>query len=166
MCLVSVSRKCAVCQEWHLLTRDGVMSIQDDATGQRCPGSDAVVDPALLRFEVSEPPPVAAQGPRVPKRQVNGTKCGATMAHRGDGPCGRISVPADTGVAAGWRRLRLSGRRPRGAGSAVCGPRGEATSAASSGEHRSLARSARSSLRARGSSRRAPRRHGTRSGRA
>jgi hypothetical protein len=31
-----------MCQEWHLLTRDGVMSIRDDATGQRCAGSVGV----------------------------------------------------------------------------------------------------------------------------
>lgn len=36
---MSVSRRCGVCQELHLVTRDGVMSIHTNATGERCAGS-------------------------------------------------------------------------------------------------------------------------------
>lgn len=36
---MQANARCRVCDEAHLLTRDGVMSIHNDATGARCPGS-------------------------------------------------------------------------------------------------------------------------------
>lgn len=38
--VMTVSRKCGVCNEWHLLTHEGVMSVHVEASGQRCTGSD------------------------------------------------------------------------------------------------------------------------------
>jgi hypothetical protein len=113
--------------EWPCIASASRRRLQ--ARSLRCAIGDASartlsVDPALLRFEVVEPPPVAPHVPPVPKRQVTGTKCGATMAHRGDGPCGRISAPADVGVAAGLapteaERAQARGRRKRSVWAAV-----------------------------------------------